>query len=519
MRKLFTATIVLASALALVACGTYSPPAAPPPLPAPLPTASPPLPPPGGAPGDPVPPGGGSPTIVGSTGQPAGFIPSVFFDRDATSPCALGNQTPLGATASSEAGHTCLQIFFGTNRGLGRTVPARIDDQAAYPRDPVNFFLDEPSALVPSGRPFLRQRAATETHAADETYAHGRVFVTVPKRQPGDRVRGFDPRETSLGARTPTDADRQKLFTTHGYELLNEVKFWNLAQAMKAKSELGGENWRNDAGAALVFVHGYNVSFSAAAYSTAQLAYDLKFAGVPMFFSWPANSDGNILSYFNDTADGAASVGDLKLFLKDVKLRLKPTKYILIAHSHGNQIVLNALNELAAEEPTLRNMFDAIVFASPDVDAVEFQRIAARVRPLAKTATLYASSDDAANSLRTILTRLRIPFAQPRLEPKPRAGFVPAGGKPVTAAGVASIDVTRACIGALGPDQASSDDADRVRHAKYIDAPDIASDLRGLLDGLAQGPLAPPHLRNPKMRPQPSAAAPAYWRFEGQRGC
>src|SRR5262249_8546169 len=38
----------------------------------------------------------------------------------------------------------------------------------------------------------------------------------------------------------------------------------------------------------LVFVHGYNVAFADAALRTAQLAHDLAFPGVPIFFSWPS---------------------------------------------------------------------------------------------------------------------------------------------------------------------------------------------------------------------------------------
>ncbi|SIT51767.1 conserved hypothetical protein [Paraburkholderia piptadeniae] len=34
----------------------------------------------------------------------------------------------------------------------------------------------------------------------------------------------------------------------------------------------------------LLFIHGYNVSFEDAAMRTAQMAYDLDFAGAPVFF-------------------------------------------------------------------------------------------------------------------------------------------------------------------------------------------------------------------------------------------
>ena len=39
---------------------------------------------------------------------------------------------------------------------------------------------------------------------------------------------------------------------------------------------------------AFVFVHGFNVSFEAAVYRTAQVAYDLNFDGAPILYSWPS---------------------------------------------------------------------------------------------------------------------------------------------------------------------------------------------------------------------------------------
>jgi esterase/lipase superfamily enzyme len=38
----------------------------------------------------------------------------------------------------------------------------------------------------------------------------------------------------------------------------------------------------------LIFVHGYNVTFYEASLRTAQLAYDLRFPGLTMFYSWPS---------------------------------------------------------------------------------------------------------------------------------------------------------------------------------------------------------------------------------------
>ena len=47
---------------------------------------------------------------------------------------------------------------------------------------------------------------------------------------------------------------------------------------------------------AILFVHGFNVTFDDAARQTAQIAYDLRFHGSPVFYSWP--SQGNTFFKF-----------------------------------------------------------------------------------------------------------------------------------------------------------------------------------------------------------------------------
>jgi hypothetical protein len=53
-----------------------------------------------------------------------------------------------------------------------------------------------------------------------------------------------------------------------------------------------------------IFVHGFNVSFEDAARRTAQMHYDLKFSGAPVFFSWPAH-DKFVLTYAADETNVA----------------------------------------------------------------------------------------------------------------------------------------------------------------------------------------------------------------------
>lgn len=146
-----------------------------------------------------------------------------------------------------------------------------------------------------------------------------------------------------------------------------------------------------------VFVHGYNITFAKAAKRTAQMAYDLNFAGAPVFFSWP--SDGNVFSYVRDEAVVRLSGRHLLKFLKDVVARSGATRVNLIAHSMGNRALLDALELMAAERRGAgleTPVFDQIIFAAPDEDAGLFSAMLTEIRPLAARLTLYGSDSDVA---------------------------------------------------------------------------------------------------------------------------
>lgn len=77
-------------------------------------------------------------------------------------------------------------------------------------------------------------------------------------------------------------------------------------QAQPFFTSLAGQVRESKGSNAFVFVHGYNVSFRDAARRTAQLAYDLRFDGAPVFYSWP--SQAALSGYFADESAIARSV-------------------------------------------------------------------------------------------------------------------------------------------------------------------------------------------------------------------
>jgi esterase/lipase superfamily enzyme len=150
------------------------------------------------------------------------------------------------------------------------------------------------------------------------------------------------------------------------------------------------DSTRNDA---FIFVHCYNVTFPEAARRTAQMAYDLGFAGAPVFYSWP--SAGRLLGYFVDGANIEWAQPRLRGFLGDFLSRTDADRIYLIAHSMGNRALTNAVTSLLRDRPELGSRIKEIILVAPDIDAETFkEQIAPAMTSAGRPITLYTSSVD-----------------------------------------------------------------------------------------------------------------------------
>jgi esterase/lipase superfamily enzyme len=146
--------------------------------------------------------------------------------------------------------------------------------------------------------------------------------------------------------------------------------------------------------ALFVFIHGYNVTFTEAAQRTAQMAFDLQFRGVPLFYSWP--SRGNLTGYGDDQRSADASAKPLAEFLTRIASETGARKIHLVAHSLGNRALVGALAQLG-QAPERPARFNQVVFASPDIDAGQFANdIAPKIQPVVDRVTIYSSGSDLA---------------------------------------------------------------------------------------------------------------------------
>lgn len=154
---------------------------------------------------------------------------------------------------------------------------------------------------------------------------------------------------------------------------------------------------------AYVFIHGYNNSFSDAAFVMSEIWHFLGRQGVPIIYTWPAGI-GGMRGYTYDRESGEFTNFHVKQFLKILAATPGLEKIHLIAHSRGTDVTATALRELflearaAGKNPHDVYKIENLILAAPDMDLeVVTQRITAeRVPMYIGRTTIYVSAYDRA---------------------------------------------------------------------------------------------------------------------------
>gem|GEM_PF-2121092 len=231
--------------------------------------------------------------------------------------------------------------------------------------------------------------------------------------------------------------------------LLNAVKtsantFYTLS------NQHGGKNPKKKA---FVFIHGYNVNFKDAARRTGQIAYDLKFSGIPVFFSWP--SQGAEKSYNADEVTVEWAQPHVESFLEEFLTKTVAEEVYIIAHSMGSRVMTRSLGNVLTNAPHLKAKVKEVILAAPDIDADIFKtQIAPRLTANCPNITLYASDNDLALTLSSKLAKY------------PRAGQT--GESLVVLNGIETID-------------ASSVSADLLGHSYFAGTRTVLTDIAYLI--------------------------------------
>ncbi|MET4173879.1 esterase/lipase superfamily enzyme [Bradyrhizobium sp. LA6.1] len=268
------------------------------------------------------------------------------------------------------------------------------------------------------------------------------------------------------------------------------AKHFTLAELSRLKeSDFFEEISQASAKSALVFVHGFNVSFSDALFRAAQIGYDTNFRGEVIAFCWPSRASVEL--YDADRERALASHYALLDLLNDLRRKASIENIFLVAHSLGSQIVVGALSAINSRLGEGALGVEELVLGAPDVDRDVFVSSGDFIKSAARGITIYASSADKA----LIVSRLKAGGV-------PRVGDVPPDG-PLLIQGVDVIDVT-----ALGEDMFA------LNHGVFISDRSVLDDLGRIITSRTR----PPHDRTTTLRQVPphwrelaGRTAPDYW--------
>ncbi len=170
---------------------------------------------------------------------------------------------------------------------------------------------------------------------------------------------------------------------------------------------------------ALVFVHGYNTSFSDAVFRFAQIVNDTNSPMVPILFTWP--SRGKLLAYTYDRESANYSRDALESVLQSLAKDPSVGEIAILAHSMGNWVTLEALRQMAIRNKTLPKKMTNIMLAAPDVDFDVFRLQIASIQSSSQypPVTLFVSQDDGALALSSRIwgSTARLGSINPQAEP------------------------------------------------------------------------------------------------------
>ena len=139
----------------------------------------------------------------------------------------------------------------------------------------------------------------------------------------------------------------------------------------------------------------FNVEFDEAAWRTAQIAYDMKFDGTPIFYSWP--STGTLAAYPADEDKIQLSTPHIKTFIDDLLVNSSGKDLYIIAHSMGSRGASEAVKNLLLEKPEYNQRIKELIMAAPDINAdIYREQIAPFLSDRELPVTVYTASNDRA---------------------------------------------------------------------------------------------------------------------------
>lgn len=153
----------------------------------------------------------------------------------------------------------------------------------------------------------------------------------------------------------------------------------------------------------LVFVHGFNYSFPEALLRLAKLGHEAGVETPPVLFSWP--SKAGALEYVADRQEALWSRDALATLLSDLG-RLNG-KTLLLAHSMGSWLSMEALRTMALRGERQEVRDTDVVLIAPDIDVLVFREQLMSLGPLDRPISVLVAKDDRALALSSALSTKR----------------------------------------------------------------------------------------------------------------
>lgn len=189
--------------------------------------------------------------------------------------------------------------------------------------------------------------------------------------------------ETSSGRPDPA-----RHFVAHSYQPIDGEK--EFVQRLNSALEKRPPEQRE----ILIFVHGYNNNIADSTFRAAQIAHDFDIDAVMLHYAWP--SGGALPLYIFDRDSAVVGRGGLAETIR-IASRTKAKRVILVAHSMGAYVAMEALRELAfTGDKRAMKRIGGVVLAAPDVDIDAFQSQVSDIATLPEPFIVMVSRRDRA---------------------------------------------------------------------------------------------------------------------------
>lgn len=315
-----------------------------------------------------------------------------------------------------------------------------------------------------------------------------RIFFATNRDYQG----GSNP-ETFFGNRPTTPKSRLRygwhnlLPTKKGQLEAAQLKIQDRADWVEMIRSEAAPSEGGEAKTLMVFVHGYNNSFTEAAVATAKLRRSFGAGAVAICYSWPSRD--KLTGYDADQNEAESARGYFAKFLNELRADFPDQNIAVVAHSMGSRVAIEGIQKLPEpERGGLLNLSYTYPLGTLALLAADFDRdtyaddASHDVNRRAERVLIYVSDKDralsASSKIKDVEGRLGQPRPTPYLDDKAE-----------------TIDASRLDAGLLG-------------HSYITDREEVLEDLRAVI---MQG-LGPRQRKN--LAPEPSAFAPKYWRLK-----